>query len=178
MSKDLFVDKAIELFNNKGIKFTLDELSAELKISKKTIYKKYGNKERVINLVIERVFLQMREKQIMIAQNEKIDVIEKLKNIICVYPDITLDFSHIDDIFIQYPQIYKIIVREFERSWESIFDLISQAIKTKRLKPIDYNNLKTILVALFKELLNVTQEIQIKKMRECVDIILEGYVID
>ncbi len=63
MSKDIFVDKAIELFNQKGVKFTLAELAGELKISKKTIYKLYGNKEDVINLVVEKVFVSMKEKE-------------------------------------------------------------------------------------------------------------------
>ena len=63
MNRDVFVDKAIELFNKKGVKFTLAELAKELKISKKTIYKLYGNKEDVIMLVVEQVFSYIKEKE-------------------------------------------------------------------------------------------------------------------
>ena len=177
MGKDLFVDKAIELFNEKGIKFTLAELATELKISKKTIYKLYGNKEDVINLVIERVFASMQEQEDIIMEDGKFNLIEKIKRVICLYPDAIIDYVHIEDILDIYPNVYEKISQEFDRNWDNTFSLITQAIESELMKSIDYDNLKIILIGLFKELLSLEQSKQIKKMRECVDIVFEGYII-
>ena len=45
-NKERILIATIKLFNEKGLKFTMDDIAAELKISKKTIYQilKYPSK--------------------------------------------------------------------------------------------------------------------------------------
>ena len=50
------VNIVIDLFAEKGSKFKMDDVASAMKISKKTIYAEYGNKEALIILVVKAVF--------------------------------------------------------------------------------------------------------------------------
>ncbi len=41
------MEAVVELFNQKGMKFTMDDISKKLHISKKTIYKEFEDKDEL-----------------------------------------------------------------------------------------------------------------------------------
>ena len=51
--EEKIINQTIQLFQAKGLKFTLDELASELRISKKTIYQYFPSKEAILNEVVE-----------------------------------------------------------------------------------------------------------------------------
>lgn len=51
--EEKIINQTIQLFQAKGLKFTLDELASELSISKKTIYQYFPSKEAILNEVVD-----------------------------------------------------------------------------------------------------------------------------
>lgn len=107
MEKDEFLKKVLQLFIINGAKtLTMDDIAKELKISKKTLYQKYQNKENLLEEIltynIEKVLNRMRnlENEIenaverMFARDEQIENASKtndsilLRQLIKYYPQI------------------------------------------------------------------------------------------
>ncbi len=65
-TKEMLIETAIELFNEKGIKFTMDDLAKSVGMSKKTIYQMFRDKD---TLVIEAVEYGFRK--IKLDENER-----------------------------------------------------------------------------------------------------------
>ena len=47
------MEAVIDQFNSKGMKFTMDDISKELHISKKTIYKEFDDKDELFFATVE-----------------------------------------------------------------------------------------------------------------------------
>lgn len=74
--KDSIISKATKLFFKRGVRsVTLDELSSELGISKKTLYQYFSNKEELINEVVTRFMKQNTTiiEEIMVSANNSIE---------------------------------------------------------------------------------------------------------
>lgn len=57
--------KVLQLFKIKGVKkLNLEEIAEALEVSKKTVYKYLGNKEKIVNLVIEHQFHSRRKRSL------------------------------------------------------------------------------------------------------------------
>lgn len=79
--KNNIVKKANELFNLYGLKsVTMDDISRELGISKKTLYVHFDSKKCLIELLLDQSKVQF-EKRCKKIQNQEIDSLEKLYNI-------------------------------------------------------------------------------------------------
>lgn len=55
-TKDMIIDTAIESLRTEGLKFSVDTVAAKLKISKKTIYKFFPDKESLAYAIYERYY--------------------------------------------------------------------------------------------------------------------------
>lgn len=170
-----FIKSAIKLFNEKGIKFTLNELATINKMSKKTIYKIYGDKEAVIRLSIIAVFKSIKEEEKEIFQSKSLTTIEKLKAIICVFPSFSVNYNHVDEIKTNYPDAYKEIHQHLESGWDSTKAIVKQAVREGVLEPLDFDLLKLILVGLFNEIVGMDEDVQKETLKASLDMILKGY---
>ncbi|MGN0745011.1 MAG: TetR/AcrR family transcriptional regulator [Christensenellales bacterium] len=54
--KNTIIDKSIELLKKEGLKFSVDDLSAQLGISKKTVYKYFPDKESLAFAMYEKYY--------------------------------------------------------------------------------------------------------------------------
>lgn len=177
MTKEKLVKALIKLFNEKGITFKVDELAEELKASKKTIYKVCRSKEQIIELIITEVFESIKKQEQEVINDSSIDIVDKIKTCICIFPDFDINFDYIKEIKIKYPTLYKQIEHRLESNWEFTFNLIQEAIDQNKLRTMDFDSLKLILISLTKEILFLDKDLQQKKFRDCVDLIFEGYII-
>ena len=93
------IDKATELFNQKGLRFTLDEISEQLHISKKTIYVYFRCKEDLLMTMADQVFasIQNRKRQIIA---EEMPYEDKLKRMLVALPDeyLNIDFRKLEHL--------------------------------------------------------------------------------
>ena len=60
------LDATLRVFDQKGLKFTMDDLAKELSISKKTIYTVYDDKEALFLAMVDYIFDSIKESEQMI----------------------------------------------------------------------------------------------------------------
>lgn len=178
MVPETFFITVLDLFNEYGPKFKLDDLASRLRISKKTIYRDFIGKEAVIEATVREVFAAMHRQAQALVDNESLSIVEKMKQAICIYPPMKINFERLSELGEMYPNIYKLIHDEFDTNWDASFALVNQAIQEGQLRPINFDNLKIILVGLFTEMLEREMSEQQRLTRECVDIIFSGYVVE
>ena len=58
--KETILEGTIGIFNEKGLKFTMDDIAESLKISKKTIYKVFQNKEELFLAMVDYMLIPSR----------------------------------------------------------------------------------------------------------------------
>ena len=52
-AKDVFIQRALDLFMKNGVRTTMDEISRKLKISKRTIYEQFDDKTDLLRACVE-----------------------------------------------------------------------------------------------------------------------------
>lgn len=87
------IECAIELIRKNGLKFSIDELAKTLKISKKTIYKCYQNKEQFSLSIYKYYFSQINKNVEDIIVKSSNDILELLN----IYQDVLIMTK--EDIF-------------------------------------------------------------------------------
>ena len=50
------VNATINIFKEKGVKFTMDDLANNLGVSKRTLYENIDSKETLLNLLVDDIF--------------------------------------------------------------------------------------------------------------------------
>ena len=81
------IDEVIRQFNEKGMKFTMDDISAALHISKKTIYKEFKDKDQLFMETVDYGFSALKEKEAQIIADDSLGLVEKLSKLITCLPD-------------------------------------------------------------------------------------------
>ena len=81
------MESVINQFNQKGMKFTMDDISKELHISKKTIYKEFDDKDELFFATVDYGFAAIKNKEAEILNDDSLDVVEKLSRVIVCLPD-------------------------------------------------------------------------------------------
>ena len=103
--KQKILEAAIVVFNQKGMKFTMDDLARQLEISKKTIYTVFLNKEELLYGMVDYMFDSIKESERAIVEDESLSLIEKIRSILVVLPAgyRELDFSQLYQLKEKYP---------------------------------------------------------------------------
>ncbi|SDW76247.1 TetR/AcrR family transcriptional regulator [Paenibacillus sp. CF384] len=176
---------AIEAFDEKGIRFTMDDLSAKLGISKRTLYEQIGNKEDVIRLFIQEAFASIKEQEQRVLSDASLDVIEKLKRVIPIMPAFSdvLDYRRAYEIEKTYPELFAEIEGHLQADWDQTLALIEEGIKQQRIKPIHPLILKEMIVGTMDRMLkdrflldmNLTYDAALKEM---IEILFTGILLE
>ena len=75
------------VFNQKGMKFTMDDLAKELTMSKKTIYSIFRDKEALLYAMVDYAFDNIKECEQQVFCDDSLDTVEKLRKMLGVLPD-------------------------------------------------------------------------------------------
>ena len=87
MSIEIKIIKAtIDIFKEKGVKFTMDDIATKLGVSKRTLYENVDSKECLLNLIVDTVFDSIAEESKQIINDQNIDDIERLKRLLTILP--------------------------------------------------------------------------------------------
>ncbi|MBR2792504.1 MAG: TetR/AcrR family transcriptional regulator [Erysipelotrichaceae bacterium] len=149
------IDKATELFNQKGLRFTLDEISEQLHISKKTIYVYFRCKEDLLMTMADQVFASIQNKKKQIIA-EEMPYEDKLKKMLVALPDeyLNIDFRKLEHLEEKYPAVYKRVRQYLETGWDPVIELIEQGQKQGILKKISIPVLQTMVSSSIRSFLN------------------------
>ena len=159
MNKDMEAQKikilegAIKAFNEKGLKFTMDDLAKVLGMSKKTIYKIYDDKEDMFLAMVDYCFDKIKESEQAIINDKNMTTIEKINKILGVLPEsyMEIDFRQLFSLKEKYPATYKHVEERLENGWEGTIALINQGIKEGAVRPINIQLFKVMLEATIEQ---------------------------
>ena len=136
--KERILEAVIEEFNEKGIKFTMDDVARRLGISKRTLYSVIREKETLFIEAVDYVFAGIKQAEQEILEDVSLDTMEKIKRTLIAMPQKyqTIDFGKMSEAKEKYPQIYKKIEDRLETGWEGVCQLLEQAMTEGCIRPI------------------------------------------
>lgn len=149
------IEVASELFDTKGLKFTLDDICEKMHISKKTIYVCFSCKEELLLEMTDAAFaaIYQRKKNIL---NEDLPFYEKLKKVMIILPDkmMNTDFRQLEGIKEKYPQVYERVRYYLEAGWEPVIELLDEGVRKHYLKKVEIPILKTMVASSISSFIN------------------------
>lgn len=149
------IEVASELFDTKGLKFTLDDICEKMHISKKTIYVCFSCKEELLLEMTDAAFaaIYQRKKNIL---NEDLPFYEKLKKVMIILPDkmMNTDFRQLEGIKEKYPQVYERVRYYLEAGWEPVIELLDEGVSKHYLKKVEIPILKTMVASSISSFIN------------------------
>ncbi len=168
----------LQLYQKDGEKFKMDDVAKALKISKKTIYKDYGNKETLIILVVKKIFESIENKLIEIVNDDKYNTVEKLIKVTCIFPDIKdIDYNKAILIKKDFSKAYEMFVDYIDNNWLTCEKLFNQSIKEGYIKNIDFQIFKTIVLGITYQVLNSSDNDKEAMLNTCIEQIFYGFKI-
>ena len=87
-------------------KFTMDELAQNLRISKRTIYQYFGNKDQLISSIIDS-FIENDQEELLKTVNQKEDYVDKLRAVFFLYNIRPLRKKHMNELREFFPEEWK-----------------------------------------------------------------------
>lgn len=179
--KETILKGTIQVFNDKGLKFTMDDIAERLKISKKTLYKVFDDKEALFLTMVDYIFDSIKESEREVVEDDSLSTVEKIHKILGVLPEgyKDIDFRRLYLLKGKYPNIYKQVEVRLETGWESTIALIEQGIAEGCIKPVKIPILKMMLEASIEQFFqrdvlvqnNITYH---EALSEVVDILMDG----
>lgn len=182
MSLELkIVNATINIFKEKGIKFTMDDLANNLGVSKRTLYENIDSKEKLLNLLVDYIFDEVSEKAKEIFKDNSIDDLEKLKKVLTLLPRSydAIDYTKIHEVKKFYPKIYEKIMYRLNSSWNQTNILVKKCIDEKLIKKVNIYVMKSVLIGSIRIILedNNLQKEKIdysETMNNIIDILFDG----
>ncbi len=173
--KKKIIDTVLKLFMEQGAAFKMEDVAKTLKISKKTIYKDYGNKEDMIVMVVESIFEGIEHQLQTIMQNNSIDTVEKLIRVTCAFPD-TKDIDYHKAIMLKdaFPRPYEMFIHYIEDNWQLNKQLFDAVVNEGRIKGLDHETFRIITLGISKQVLDMDYENKEELLDRCVRQVFEG----
>lgn len=179
--KEEILKGTILIFNEKGLKFTMDDITERLKISKKTLYKVFDDKEDLFLTMVDYMFDTIKESEREVIEDEDLSTVEKIHKILGVLPEgyKDVDLRQLYLLKDKYPKIYKQVELRLETGWDMTIELIERGITEGCIQPIKIPILKMMLEASVEQFFQRDILIQNKisyqdALSEVVDILMEG----
>ncbi len=175
------LEAAIPLFNDRGLKFTMDELAAALGMSKKTIYAAFPSKEKMLEEMVDYVFDFIGRDKAAILDDDTLPYLEKLRRVLTTLTDKyeSIDLRRLYDLESRYGAVYAKVARRLETGWEGTTALLEQGIREGVLRPFPIPIFKlmmeTTLQQFFRNDVLLRSGISYQEaLGQVVDILLRG----
>ena len=84
--KETILEGTLKAFNEKGLKFTMDDIAEKLGMSKKTIYTVFEDKESLFLAMVDYLFDSIKESERQVVEDKSLTTLEKVRTILCVLP--------------------------------------------------------------------------------------------
>lgn len=126
------------LYQERGIKFTMDELSARLCISKKTLYELVRSKEELICRALTYYFDAVEREQTAIREDCALTALQKVERLLCVVPKMPFRDYRIRELRRAFPEAYLRLAAWLETGWDKTFSVMDEAVKDGTLLAFDH----------------------------------------
>ncbi len=175
------MDAVIDQFNSKGMKFTMDDISKDLHISKKTIYKEFNDKDELFYATVDYGFSAIKKKEAEIIADDSLELLDKLEKLIVCLPDNyqKVDFGRVYQLKEKYPMVYKKVAEKIESDWDETEKLLKQAIDQRLIKDMPIPLIKLIIEGAIEKFLSSNELSDMgysyeSSLNSMIDIIING----
>lgn len=182
--RETILEGTIQVFNQKGLKFTMDDIAALLKISKKTIYTVFQDKEALFLAMVDYLFDTIKESEQEVFEDKELTTVEKIHKILGVLPEgyKDIDFRQLYLLKEKYPKIYKQVELRLETGWERTIELIERGVEEGTIRPVKIPILKMMLEASLEQFFQrdvlIRNGVSYKEaLDEVVEILMEGITV-
>lgn len=182
--RESIIEGTIKVFNQKGLKFTMDDLAKVLGMSKKTIYTVFADKEELFFAMVEWIFDSIKEEEKRVLDDESLPTVQKLKVLLGVLPEgyKEVDFRQLYSLKDKYPKIYKQVERRLETGWEATLELMQQGIAEGVLRPVSLPLFKMMMEASLEQFFQRDILLQSdmtygEALEEVVNILMDGITV-
>lgn len=183
-NKEKILEATIKVFNKKGMKFTMDDIAAELSMSKKTIYTVFRDKESMFLQMVDYCFDKIKESEAAILNDTSLSTVEKIRAILGVLPDgySDIDFRQLYILKEKFPTIYRKMEERLETGWEGTLQLLKDGMKEGVIRPVNVVIIKTMLEATIEQFFQrdilIANQISYKDaLDESVRILVDGITV-
>lgn len=149
----VILEGAIPLFNERGLKFTMDELARSLGKSKKTIYGAFPDKETMLHELVDYCFDFIREGKDQLIRDENLPLPDKLRQVLGLLTEKyeSIDLSKLHVLREKYPKVYAHVAERLESGWENTVLLLEQGMADGTLRPFSVPIFKTMMEATLEQ---------------------------
>lgn len=179
--KEMIMEATLDEFNEKSLKFTMDDVAKRLQISKKTIYSLFEDKEALFLETVDYCFAAIKAEEKKIQDVEAMDIVEKIKRILIVLPERqkNIDWRQVYVTKEKYPRIYEKIEKRIETEWDSTIELLEEGIRIGRLKAFSIPVFKIMVESSIEGFLRssalIDNDISYEKaLTEMIDMLMAG----
>lgn len=170
--------------NERGIKFTMDDLARRLGMSKRTLYENFSSKEELIGSLLAEAVEEMKTKSQEIACDETLDMREKFRRMITVRPAISkvVPENFALDIKRCMPGEWEKLQSGLDEYWGKIEDLLQEGAAKGCFRPVFFPAVRMILRGAFLEFGNykflLEHKVTLNEMIDSVlDILMYGIIV-
>lgn len=159
MLRDKILEGAVTVYRKKGLKFTMDDLAKEIRISKKTIYTVFRDKKHLVYDLVNYVFDQIKESEAAIVNDDSLDSTEKLRRILSVMPESFsgVDFPSLYDYKDKYPKAYKAVRDRLESGWDMTLTIVKEGIADGSFRDVDLHLFQLVYEASVERFLSTEE---------------------
>ena len=182
--RESILEGTLKAFNQKGLKFTMDDLAGILGMSKKTIYTVFRDKESLFLAMVDYLFDSIKESERQVLENEKLSTLEKIRAVLGVLPESyrEVDFRQLYLLKDKYPVIYKQVEKRLETGWETTIQLLEQGMAEGVVRKVSIPIVKMMLEATVEQFFQRDILIQsrlsyLEALDEVVSILVNGIVV-
>lgn len=182
--REEILEGTLQVFNQKGLKFTMDDIAKRLQISKKTIYTVFQDKEELFLAMVDYLFDAIKESERKVVEDTSLTTLEKVRTILGVMPEgyREVDFRQLYLLKDKYPKIYKKVECRLETGWEPTIGLIEQGIEEGVIRPIKIPILKMMMEAALEQFFQrdilIRHQLSYQQaLKEVVEILADGITI-
>ena len=175
------VTVTLQLFSEKGIKFTMDDVAIALGMSKRTLYEQVGTKEALLHQIIDTVFDELQKQKRAVLQDETLDELSQLKKVLVMMPLSMqlLDYTKTSQIKAFYPAVHQHMIHRLDIGWEPTFELLESCMRRKQLKAIHPQLFKMMFLGMIEkvvdeDLIATTHQSYEQTLQEMIHILFEG----
>lgn len=175
------LDATMQVFNEKGLKFTMDDVARELGMSKKTIYGMIKDKNTLFLEMVDYCFDTIKEEEQRVLEDITLDIEQKIRRILSVLPESyeSIDLRKLYQLKDKYPKIYQKVEERLENGWETTITLLEQGMKEGVIRKIPIPILKTMFEAsleqFFRRDILIANDISYgEALKQLVEILMYG----
>lgn len=151
--RESILEGTIAVFNQKGLKFTMDDIARQLGMSKKTIYTVFADKESLFLDMVDYLFDSIKDSERQVMEDESLNTLEKVRKILGVLPEgyQNIDFRQLYPLKDKYPSTYAKVQERLETGWETTIALLEQGMSEGVIRQVEVPLVKLMLEAALEQ---------------------------